>query len=156
MVEDYRLRSSQNEHILKVTDIPITRRSQVRILPPAISLSALEPVSYDWLFCCAKGVKFGLGLPGACLGVPVVSAEMHLIGVWPAIFSVVIIRLRSTLTPHIKKILSTTRSALTMFYQPTICLHSSIFVFVRVCEIGGCCPFLYTDHGNHPPRFEVG
>ena len=46
---------------------------------PAISLSALEPVSYDWLFCCAGFSDFGLGVPGACLGVPVLSFESGLI-----------------------------------------------------------------------------
>jgi len=47
---------------------------------PAITLSALEPVSYDWLFCCAGFSGINLGLPGACLGVPVLFGEMYLIG----------------------------------------------------------------------------
>ena len=40
---------------------------------PAISISLLLPVGYDWLFSCAAAEILGLRLPEACLGVPVVA-----------------------------------------------------------------------------------
>ena len=36
---------------------------------PAILITQEKPVTYDWLFSCAKVEILGLGLPGACLGV---------------------------------------------------------------------------------------
>jgi hypothetical protein len=39
--------------------------------PPAISVIPEKPVTYDWLFSCAKIPNRRQGVPGACLGVPV-------------------------------------------------------------------------------------
>jgi len=38
---------------------------------PAILITQVKPVTYGWLFSCAKPKILGLGVPGACLGVPV-------------------------------------------------------------------------------------
>ena len=48
---------------------------------PAIWLSPLRPVIYDWPFCCAEVDILGLGVPGACLGVPVLTAKSTVAGV---------------------------------------------------------------------------
>ena len=43
---------------------------------PAIDINLVKPVTYGWLFSCAKVKILDLGLRGACLGVPVLSVKM--------------------------------------------------------------------------------
>ena len=47
---------------------------------PAIDISPVKQVTYGWLFLCANVEILGLGLRGACLGVPVLSTKMALAG----------------------------------------------------------------------------
>ena len=47
---------------------------------PAILITQVKPVTYDWLFSCAKVGIFKLGLPRTCLGVSVLSVKFAVAG----------------------------------------------------------------------------
>ncbi len=42
---------------------------------PAILITQVKPVTYDWLLLCAESGNFGRRLYRACLGVPVMSVK---------------------------------------------------------------------------------
>jgi hypothetical protein len=65
---------------------------------PAIEITQERTVTYDWLFLCALGFITGLGVSGACLGVPVIS-EKKAVSALTFLFEVLPLALSSAFYP---------------------------------------------------------